>query len=544
MPVMIARGLTRTITLLLLVGWLLPGLAAGEEAREVTWADLLPKDPVAFDDPFEQLSADQLRDLAMVARIRSLIENGKSDTDGPNAAEEKQLVAKLEGEGIDVDWLLSQRERVARMRLKRAEAVDDGIDGQDIRIPGYSLPLMVEEGRVTEFLLVPWVGACIHVPPPPPNQMIHVSYPAGAEDRGRFAAVWLEGRIRLEPGNYDLFLVDGTASINVAYTLQAERIIPYSSRESDALSKVDAPALTPDHRWWQNLQTRVSILFTRTMTDIRDRESSGPLWIGVLVAFLYGLVHTLGPGHGKAVVVSYFVGHGGSLARGLQMGTQIAVFHVLSAVVVIWVTDFAVRQATGNAPSDYRLVKLVSYAGIIAIGTFMLWKAIQGERRRVEHTHAHDHEAHQEGGCHACEALARRQQGPIDWLAMAVGAVPCTGALLVLLFGMANNLLGPAILMVVAISVGMAVAMSGIGILAILGRRSIDRRLNEERRAGFASRARIAAAALVFLIGSGLFSMTLIYKNEPMVGNATHALTEPGVLEVLEVTQSEVGRKY
>ncbi|MBL0381380.1 MAG: hypothetical protein JKP90_17455 [Desulfofustis sp. PB-SRB1] len=98
MPVMIARGLTRTITLLLLVGWLLPGLAAGEEAREVTWADLLPKDPVAFDDPFEQLSADQLRDLAMVARIRSLIENGKSDTDGPNAAEEKQLVAKLEGE--------------------------------------------------------------------------------------------------------------------------------------------------------------------------------------------------------------------------------------------------------------------------------------------------------------------------------------------------------------------------------------------------------------------------------------------------------------
>jgi hypothetical protein len=56
--------------------------------------------------------------------------------------------------------------------------------------------------------------------------------------------------------------------------------------------------------------------------------------------------------------------------------------------------------------------------------------------------------------------------------------------------------------------------MSGIGILAILGRRSIDRRLNEERRADFASGARIAAAALVFLIGSGLFSMILIYKND------------------------------
>jgi hypothetical protein len=109
---------------------------------------------------------------------------------------------------------------------------------------------------------------------------------------------------------------------------------------------------------------------------------------------------------------------------------------------------------------------------------------------------------------------------------------------------MANNLLGPAILMVVAISAGMAVAMSGIGILAILGRRSIDRRLNEERRADFASGARIAAAALVFLIGSGLFSMILIYKNEPVVENVPQALTELGVSDVLEVTQSEVGRKH
>jgi len=539
-----SNRILRASWIVCVLGLLLTGVAVGEEAHEVTWADLLPKEPVAFDDPFEKLSEEQLRDLAMVARNRYLIENGKDDADGPNAAEEKRLVAKLEGEGIDVDWLMSQRERVAEMRRQRAEAVDDGIDGQRIRIPGYILPLAVEEGRVTEFLLVPWVGACIHTPPPPPNQMIHVSCPAGTEDRGRFAAVWLEGPIRLEPASYDLFLVDGTASVNVAYTLQAESIAPYSSRKSDALSKVDAPALTPDHGWWQNLQTRVSILFTRTMTDIRDRESSGPLWIGVLVAFLYGVVHTLGPGHGKAVVVSYFVGHGGSLARGLRMGTQIAVFHVLSAVVVVWLTDFAVREATGNAPSDYRLVKLVSYAGIIAIGTFMLWKAIQGERKRAGHEHDHNHNHHHEGGCHACEAIARREKGPTGWLALAVGSVPCTGALLILLFGMANNLLGPAILMVVAISVGMAAAMSGIGILAILGRRSIDRRLNVERRADFASRACIAAAALVFLIGSGLFSMTLIYKNEPVVGNVTQALTELGVLDVLEVTQSEVGQKH
>jgi len=152
------------------LGLLLTGVAVSEEVREVTWADLLPKKPVVFDDPFEELSEAQLYDLAMVACIRYLIESGKDDAEGSSAAEEKQLVAKLEGEGIDVDWLMSQRERVAEVRRYRAEAVDDGIHRRNIRIPGYALPLTVEEGRVTEFLLVPWVGACIHTPPPPPNQ--------------------------------------------------------------------------------------------------------------------------------------------------------------------------------------------------------------------------------------------------------------------------------------------------------------------------------------------------------------------------------------
>jgi hypothetical protein len=50
-----------------------------------------------------------------------------------------------------------------------------GLDGQNIRLPGYIVPLEVsEEGRTTEFLLVPYFGACIHVPPPPSNQIVHV----------------------------------------------------------------------------------------------------------------------------------------------------------------------------------------------------------------------------------------------------------------------------------------------------------------------------------------------------------------------------------
>jgi nickel/cobalt exporter len=86
-----------------------------------------------------------------------------------------------------------------------------------------------------------------------------------------------------------------------------------------------------------------------------------------------------------------------------------------------------------------------------------------------------------------------------------------------LLFGMANNLLGPAVMMVVAISLGMAVAMSGIGVLAILGRKFVDRKLEGDvaRHQRFAGRARIVGAAAVLLVGLSLFGLTLTLDSLP-----------------------------
>jgi len=93
-------------------------------------------------------------------------------------------------------------------------------------------------------------------------------------------------------------------------------------------------------------------------------------------------------------------------------------------------------------------------------------------------------------------------------LSLAVGAVPCTGALLVLLFGMANDLLLPSIALVVAISLGMALALSGVGIAAILGRRLLDHRIggDEPRRHRMATTLRVGAAASVSLVGCLLFA--------------------------------------
>ncbi len=70
------------------------------------------------------------------------------------------------------------------------------VDGQPVRVAGYIVPLDDDAGELTEFLLVPYVGACIHTPPPPPNQMIYVKMTHG--ERARFAlmdGVWVTGRI-------------------------------------------------------------------------------------------------------------------------------------------------------------------------------------------------------------------------------------------------------------------------------------------------------------------------------------------------------------
>jgi ABC-type nickel/cobalt efflux system permease component RcnA len=100
---------------------------------------------------------------------------------------------------------------------------------------------------------------------------------------------------------------------------------------------------------------------------------------------------------------------------------------------------------------------------------------------------------------------------------VAVGAVPCTGALIVMLFGVANDLMLPAILMVVAISAGMALAMSAIGVTAILGRNWVETRVafDAERRFRFRAGARIAGAASVLLIGATLFAASAMQSPTP-----------------------------
>ena len=80
-----------------------------------------------------------------------------------------------------------------------------------------------EEQNINGILLVPVVCACIHLPPPPINQILHVSYPTGAKF-GQFAAVTVTGTVAVGVGREAVFLTDGTRPVDIGYRIAADSV--------------------------------------------------------------------------------------------------------------------------------------------------------------------------------------------------------------------------------------------------------------------------------------------------------------------------------
>ena len=103
--------------------------------------------------------------------------------------------------------------------------VVEEVNGKDIRIPGYIVPLEFNDDmKVTAFFLVPFFGACIHYPPPPPNQIIHAKYAKGIAVGSLFDPHWIEGKITTN-------LLENEMAIST-YALDAKDITLYQSKQS------------------------------------------------------------------------------------------------------------------------------------------------------------------------------------------------------------------------------------------------------------------------------------------------------------------------
>lgn len=155
--------------------------AATEPARELQWEDLMPTDWVPV-DALAGLSEEALEGIA------------------DDSEEARRLMDKY-------------------VEAKRAAPVVAELDGQRVRLPGFIVPLDFEGTDISEFLLVPYFGACIHVPPPPSNQIVFVKVSEAYPLRELFEAVWVTGTLSTKAFLNDL----GDAG----YTLQATVVEPY-----------------------------------------------------------------------------------------------------------------------------------------------------------------------------------------------------------------------------------------------------------------------------------------------------------------------------
>lgn len=97
--------------------------------------------------------------------------------------------------------------------------VVESLNGKLVKIPGFVVPLEGDENSVTEFLLVPYFGACIHVPPPPSNQIIYVKFPNGAPAEALYDPIWLIGTITTDQWQGEL--------AQVGYSMQGIGVTPY-----------------------------------------------------------------------------------------------------------------------------------------------------------------------------------------------------------------------------------------------------------------------------------------------------------------------------
>lgn len=201
-------------------------VVAAHAIQEIGWRDLtVPIDPQ--DDPFFGLEFEQKVGLEQIMLVESMRKNG----DEPNerlTRLETEAIEALAVAGLNASELV---EKSIQFRLKIAlqrNSVRQEWDDADVRIPGYMLPLEFDGTNVTEFLLVPYVGACIHTPPPPANQIIHVTSTTGFEADGLFTPVWVSGRLTVERSQQSVGLSDGSSGFEVGYALTASQIEEYT----------------------------------------------------------------------------------------------------------------------------------------------------------------------------------------------------------------------------------------------------------------------------------------------------------------------------
>jgi nickel/cobalt transporter (NicO) family protein len=233
---------------------------------------------------------------------------------------------------------------------------------------------------------------------------------------------------------------------------------------------------------------------------IRAAKADGSaVWTLLGVSFLYGIFHAAGPGHGKAVISSYLIATGETWWRGIVLSFASALMQAVVAVAFVGIAAVLLNATASTMRTAVWYIEAASYALIALIGARLLWvkgraflaslAAVRGPAAAHAHHdhghhgdhghhHGHDHAHHHDHGDHAVawghahgpepEALA----GPGGWkrglsAIVAVGLRPCSGAVLVLVFALAQGLFWAGVAGTFVMALGTAITVAAIATIAV-----------------------------------------------------------------------------
>ena len=204
---------------------------AATPVKTVVWDDLVPKFSTALTDPLAGHELYRRLEIETIIWARRLDEQQRSSEEFKAGVEDAQHYEdEMRKQGIDPDKLVRDYKIWQLQVEERNKQVVRDLDGAQIKLAGYLLPLEYTEKGEKEFLLVPYVGACIHSPAPPPNQIVFVELNQSFKPADLYAPVWVTGTMRTKISSKALSYVDGSADIPVGYTLEANLIEVYEEK--------------------------------------------------------------------------------------------------------------------------------------------------------------------------------------------------------------------------------------------------------------------------------------------------------------------------
>jgi len=291
-------------------------------------------------------------------------------------------------------------------------------------------------------------------------------------------------------------------------------------------------------------------------------DGSAP-WTLMAISFLYGIFHAAGPGHGKAVISSYLVANDETWKRGIVLSFASAILQAITAIAIVGVAAILLGATAKVMGDTVRVIEIVSYALIILIGLRLLWvkgrafmKLAREERQEHAHHehghhehghdhahhdhahhdhhdhdhahhnhahhdhahHAHDHhdhdhdgEGHAWGHAHApepAELVGRHWWKRGLTAIIAVGLRPCSGAIIVLVFALAQGLFWVGVASTFAMGLGTAITVAGIATLAVGARSLAGRWAKAKPGAGMLLLRAMEAGAAVVIIAFGALLLT------------------------------------